>query len=326
MRLGVASLLAATVAADTTYVTIGQGFNVDIPTVMEGSCCGAYDIAAYIAASKADNAKLIGIDTSCDYGSQPTIKAAIAASGLPREAFFITSKINVESAVTDDDAGFMKNVTDQILTPLGVTYVDLLLLHHAGRQVTDPYPHPACFDASAAGPAGNGTYYKCRLGAYKGMMAAYKAGMTRSVGVSNWDVRDIVQLQQATGLTPAVNQIENHPYWHDINLKEFCKANGIIVEGYAPIGDYPRSKVLNDTAVQTLATKYAVTPGQLLLQYEFQTGVDVVLPRSKTTAHMVASRAVSTTFAGKPISAADIQKLDSLPLVKVYGTQCQPWC
>ena len=98
----------------------------------------AYDIPAYIAQSVADNAKIIGIDTSPDYGSQPAIGAAMVASGLPRSRFFITSKVNMENAVAPGgEAAFMKTIQDLVLTPLGVTYVDLLVLHHAGRKITD---------------------------------------------------------------------------------------------------------------------------------------------------------------------------------------------
>ena len=181
-----------------------------IPSVMEGSCCGTYNITAWIEQCKADGAVLCGIDTSTDYGSQPAIGAAMRASGLPRSAFFITSKINVEHAVAPGQS-VLQIIHDDVLTPLGLDYVDLLLLHHAGRLVTDPYPHPACFNLSAAGPAGPGTYYTCRIGTYAAMRDAVTAGLTRAVGVSNWNVRDIEQVKAALGVVPAVNQIEDHP-------------------------------------------------------------------------------------------------------------------
>ena len=106
------------------YVVIRP--NVQMPVVGVGSCCGTYNVSAWIALGNRH------IDTSCDYGSQPTIGEAIRASGVPREQFFVTSKINAENYGPDVSAV----VQDQVLGPLGLTYVDLLLMHHAGRPQT----------------------------------------------------------------------------------------------------------------------------------------------------------------------------------------------
>ena len=98
-----------------------------MPIIGQGSCCGTYNISSWLAAGGTH------IDTSVDYGSQPTIAAAIAASGIPRSSLWITSKLNVESCSTDMSAALQTLV----LAPLQTNYVDLLLLHHAGRWETD---------------------------------------------------------------------------------------------------------------------------------------------------------------------------------------------
>lgn len=93
-----------------------------MPIVGQGSCCGTYNISSWLLQGG------IHIDTSCDYGSQPTIAKAVQASGVPREQLWITSKINVESCATN----MTQALYDLVLTPLQMDYVDLLLLHHAG--------------------------------------------------------------------------------------------------------------------------------------------------------------------------------------------------
>ena len=183
----------------------------NMPVVGQGSCCGSYNITSWLSAGG------IHIDTSCDYGSQPTVGAAVVASGIPRENLWITSKLNVESCATN----MTSDLFTLVLEPLGMNYVDLLLLHHAGRWSTDNNPHPPCFDASQAGPTGNGTYYKCRMQTVVAMQAIVAAGYARSWGVSNWEVRDLQQMYDVYGFYPAVNQIEFHPWWKEVRKSIF---------------------------------------------------------------------------------------------------------
>ena len=151
-------LLLATAAAATvptvqlcTPATRPNRACYAMPVVGQGSCCGSYNISSWLAQGGTH------IDTSVDYGSQPDIAAAIAASGIPREKLWITSKLNVESCATNMTAALF----ELVLAPLQTTYVDLLLLHHAGRWETDNDPRPACFDPTLAGTLGS--YYKCRM-------------------------------------------------------------------------------------------------------------------------------------------------------------------
>ena len=145
---------------------------------------------------------------------------------MPRSSLWVTSKLNVESCGTDMSA----DMDSLILAPLGLDYVDLLLLHHAGRWETDKNPHPACFDASAAGPSGNGTYYSCRMQTVQAMEKLVAAGKARTWGVSNWQVRDLQQMFDAYGYFPAINQIEFHPWWRESDVVAFCNKHGILVE------------------------------------------------------------------------------------------------
>jgi hypothetical protein len=117
--------------------------------------------------------------------SQPTIAAAIAASGIPRSQLHITSKLNVESC----GLNMTQALYELVLDPLQTSYVDLLLLHHAGRFQKDTNPHPPCWDASLAN--GQGTYYNCRMQTVSAFESLRQQGLIRTWGVSNWNIRDL---------------------------------------------------------------------------------------------------------------------------------------
>ena len=268
-----------------------------------------------LAASRAD------IDTSCDYGSQPTIAAAIAASGVPRSSLWITSKLNVESCATD----MAQALHDLVLSPLQMDYVDLLLLHHAGRWETDNNPRPACFDASKAGPAGNGTYYQCRLDTVVAFEALRAAGLIKAWGVSNWQVRDLQQMYDVYGYYPAINQIEHHPYWRESEVVAFCNRHGILVEAYAPVGDGDRSHMRNDPVFPPIAAAHGATIGQVILAYDLASGADIVIPRSSGAQHQLENlNLFSPPIALNQTEIAAIESAHSYS--KVYHTDCQPWC
>jgi diketogulonate reductase-like aldo/keto reductase len=218
-----------------------------------------------------------------DYGSQPAINLAIKASNKPRSSLWVTSKLNVESCATDMSA----DMDNLVLAPLGLDYVDLILLHHAGRWETDRNPHPPCFDASAAGPAGNGTYYRCRMDTVQAMEKLVATGKARTWGVSNWQVRDLQQMFDLYGYYPAINQIEFHPWWKENDVVAFCNKHGILVEAYAPMGDGDRSHMRDFPLYAQLAQQYGVTTGQLIMTYELQSGADIVIPRSSQAAHQI---------------------------------------
>ncbi len=258
-----------------------------------------------------------------DYGSQPTIAAAIAASGIPRSQLFITSKLNVESCATNMTAALY----EQVLQPLQTTYVDLLLLHHAGRWLTDNNPHPPCFDQTLA--YANGTYYNCRLDTIQAYEAMRQQGLIKQWGVSNWQVRDLQQMYDAVGYYPSINQIEFHPYWQERDVVAFCNKKGILVEAYAPVGDGDRSHMRDDPIFPPIAAAHGATIGQVILSYNLATGADIVIPRSVTPAHQAENLSLYDDSGNAKVvfnetEAASISSVNKY--AKVYHTDCQPWC
>ena len=170
-----------------------KGSCYQMPVVGQGSCCGAYNISSWLSAGGTH------IDTSVDYGSQPTIATAIQASGIPRSKLWITSKLNVESCATNMTAA----LASLVLAPLQVDYVDLLLIHHPGRWETDNNPHPPCFDLTKANA--QGTYYNCRLQTVQAYEAIVAQGLARTWGVSNWQVRLRPRPRLSTHTRPRCN-------------------------------------------------------------------------------------------------------------------------
>ena len=307
-----------TVPICTTGANKGKCYNM--PVVGQGSCCGAYNITSWLSAGG------IHIDTSCDYGSQPTVGAAMLASGAPRSSLWLTSKLNVESCSTNMTGALF----DLVLGPLGAGaggYVDLLLLHHAGRWESDNNPHPPCFDLSKAN--GLGTYYDCRLQTVQAMEAIVKAGFARTWGVSNWQVRDLEQMYAAYGYYPAINQIEYHPWWRESDVVAFCNKHGILVEAYAPMGDGDRSHMRDAPIFAQMAAAKGVTVGQLIMSYNLQSGADIVIPRSATPQHQVDNLNLFQP-GGVPVVTLAMDDIAAIQsnhtFSKVYHTDCQPWC
>ena len=334
---GAAALSAAPGPHTIPNLPICQGVNGDgvriepcypMPIVGGGSCCGEYNISSWLAAGGRH------IDTSCDYGSQPAISQAIAASGIARSDLWITSKLNPESYAENMTA----DLFSLVLEPLKTSYVDLILLHHAGRWNTDKNPRPACFDPKKANV--EGTYYDCRMEAVGALMDIVKQGYAKTWGVSNWEVRELEQCFAKYGTYPPINQIEHYPWWRESETVAFCNKHGIAVESYAPVGAGDRSHMRDSPIFAAMGEKYGVTPGQLILSYDLQTGADIVIPRSANAQHQQENLALFTDDNNKnrnglvaaasmvaQISDLDIEAIQgNHSYKKVYHTECQPWC
>jgi len=212
---------------------------------------------------------------------------------------------------------------EQVLNPLQTTYVDLLLIHHAGRWETDNYGRPPCFDVNQAGPSGPGTYYPCRLIVPEAFEALRAQGLIRSWGVSNYNVRDLEQMKAAYNYFPSINQIENHPYWNNREVVSFCNKNNILVEAYAPIGDGTRTNMISDPALIPIAAAHNMSVGQVVLTWELQTGADIVIPRSATPSHQAENLALFSPW--NPLSELEIAAISSIKTnwTKAYHTDCQ---
>lgn len=123
---------------------------------------------------------------------------------------------------------------------------------------------------------------------WKAMENVTKKGLAKSIGISNFNKRQIERLLEIATIQPVTNQVECHPYLNQSRLIEFCKSKGITVTGYSPLGspDRPWAKpgdpqLLENTKLKQLAEKYNKTSAQILLRYQLERGV-ITIPKSVT--------------------------------------------
>lgn len=194
------------------------------------------------------------IDTARIYGNEEAVGEAILASGVPRKEIFVTTKL------WNDDQGYDKafEALEASLDRLGLEYVDLYLIHW-----------PAT---------------KRRHDTWKAFEEIQASGKAEAVGVSNYTIEHLEQLFDQSGFTPAVNQVEFHPFIYDQQkeLLEYCRNKKIVVEAYSPLARIS-SKSLPQ--VKAIADKHAKSEQKVFLRWCIQHGT-VPLPRSKNPEHI----------------------------------------
>jgi 2,5-diketo-D-gluconate reductase A len=194
------------------------------------------------------------IDTATIYRNEEGVGQAVADSGLPREELFVTTKLwNGSSETWTRDAVLREY--DASLARLGLDYVDLYLVH---------WPRPMRDD------------YLTILSAF-GELA--ESGRARAVGTSNFHPDHLRRVIDETGVVPAVNQIELHPYLQQSELRALHAEHGIVTEAWSPLGQ--GKGLLDDPVLGQLARKHDRTPAQVVLRWHVQVG-NVVIPKSVT--------------------------------------------
>ncbi|MFJ4601599.1 aldo/keto reductase [Streptomyces griseoluteus] len=191
------------------------------------------------------------IDTAAIYGNEEGTGKAIAASGVPREDLFVTTKL------WNSDQGYDSTLRafDTSLEKLGLDYLDLYLIH---------WPLPA-----------RDNY----LDTYKAFEKLHSDGRIRAIGVSNFLPEHLERLIAETSVVPAVNQIELHPQLQQRAAREFDAERGIATEAWSPLGQ--GKGLLEVPAIVAIARKHGRTPAQVVLRWHIQLG-NIVIPKSVT--------------------------------------------
>jgi 2,5-diketo-D-gluconate reductase A len=171
---------------------------------------------------------------------------------------------------------------DKSLERLGDEYIDLYLIH---------WPAP-----------GNDRYVET----WETLVELNKDGRARSIGVSNFRVSDLERIIEATGVTPAVNQIELHPRFQQSELRAFHEEHGIATESWSPLG---RGALLDDDTIVGIASRHERTPAQVILRWHLQLGL-IVIPKSVTPSRIEENFGVFD-FELSDDDMAAIAKLDS---------------
>jgi 2,5-diketo-D-gluconate reductase A len=196
------------------------------------------------------------IDTAQMYGNEKEVGEAIAKSGIDRADIFVTSKLNNQFHQADD----ARIAFDISLDALGFDYLDLFLIH---------WPLPTKYDGDF-------------VSTWEVLEELYRDGKARSIGVSNFTAHHLRRLRAETTITPAVNQIELHPYLTQEELRADCADHNIAIEAWSPIA---QGKVLDDPTIVSIAERVGKTPAQVVLRWHIERG-DIVFPKSVTPARV----------------------------------------
>jgi 2,5-diketo-D-gluconate reductase A len=192
------------------------------------------------------------IDTAQMYGNEREVGEAIAKSGIDRAEVFVTSKLN-NGFHRPDDA---RIAFDMTLDSLAMEYVDLFLIH---------WPLPTLYDGDF-------------VQTWDTLEEFYRDGRARSIGVSNFTPHHLRRLRAESTITPAVNQIEVHPYLTQDDVRAECAEHDIAVEAWSPLA---QGKVLEDPTIVSIADRVGKTAAQIVLRWHIERG-DIIFPKSVT--------------------------------------------
>lgn len=190
------------------------------------------------------------IDTAAIYGNEEGVGAAIAASGIPRDELFITTKLwNDRHDGDEPDAAIAES-----LDKLGLGHVDLYLVHWP-TPARDNYVH-----------------------AWQKLIELREKGLTSSIGVSNFLVPHLERIVAETGVTPVVDQIEVHPAYQQREVAEWAAAHDVRIEAWGPLGQ-GKYDLFGAEPVASASAAHGKTPAQVVLRWHLDKG-NIVFPKS----------------------------------------------
>ncbi|UCG04128.1 MAG: aldo/keto reductase [Candidatus Heimdallarchaeota archaeon] len=212
---------------------------------------GVYQIVdQYQCEKSVNNALMTGyrlIDTAAAYKNEEAVGKAVKKSGIPRDEIFITTKLWVQ------DTGYekTKNAFEKSINRLNIDYLDLYLIHQPFGDV---------------------------YGSWRAMEELYEDGKIRAIGVSNFYSDRLVDFVIHNKITPAVNQVETHPFCQQIESAEIMKENSVQIESWAPFAE-GKNNIFQNEILQVIGDKYEKTIAQVILRWLIQRGI-IVIPKS----------------------------------------------
>lgn len=230
------------------YITLNN--KVKMPALGLGTFMLEPDDAQAAVTFALDNGYEL-IDTANAYVNEKAVGRGMRASGKTREEIFLETKLWPCFYESD-------TAVDETLERLGTDYIDLMILHQ---------------------PAGD------YISGYRKLETAYKAGKLRAIGISNFNVTEIENVLAQCEVMPALIQVECHPRFPQVELREFLAKHNIALQTWYPLGGRGNNSLLSDATVASIAEKHGKTPAQVLMRWQIEQG-NAVIPGSKTPAHI----------------------------------------
>ena len=218
------------------------------------------------------------IDTAQAYGNEKEVGQGIKQSGVSRDKFFLTTKIFPDDMKFEPEE--LIAAAKRSLADLDTDYVDLLLLHWPDDRVPLSETIPAL----------------CEL---------QKQGLTRHIGVSNFNIANIIEAEKYADVPIVVNQVEFHPFIKQKTLQTFLNNHHILLEAYSPLA---RGDVFDNEIIKEIADKHNVTPAQISLAWILVDKHRIAIPKTSNPDHLQGNLDAIKV----QLSADDIEKISSL--------------
>ena len=240
--------------------TLSNGY--DMPGVGFGTWKSKDGEDAYNSIIEAFKAGYRHVDTAAMYRNEASVGKAVRECGLKREDIFVTSK------VWNKNRGYEKTMAafEKTLATMELDYLDLYLIHWPAI--------PLQFE----------DWDQINLDTWRALTDLYKAGKIKAIGVANFYPKHLESLMK-TEVPPMINQIEYHPGYTQDEVVKYCQENGIVVQGWSPLGN---GAVLGSEFLAEMAAKYNKSVAQICLRFAVQNGI-VPLPKSVTPERIAAN-------------------------------------
>ncbi len=218
------------------------------------------------------------IDTAQAYSNEKEVGQGIKQSGVARDTFFLTTKIFPDDMKFEPEK--LKAAAKRSLDNLDTDYVDLLLLHWPDERVPLSETIPAL----------------CEL---------QKQGLTRHIGVSNFNIANIIEAKKYADVPIVVNQVEFHPFIKQNSLQTFLNNHHILLEAYSPLA---RGDVFDNETIKEIADKHGATPAQVSLAWILSDKKRVAIPKTSNLDHLQGNLDALKL----ELSAEELEKIGSL--------------
>ena len=254
--------------------TIKLNNNIEIPRFGLGVYLSKPGKKTFDAVTWAIEAGYRHIDTAKAYKNEGDVGKAIKESGIKRDEIFVTTKL------WNEDQGYESALEafDRSLDDLGFDYVDLYLIHWPVE--------------------------KKRRESWRALEKIYSEGRAKSIGVSNYTIKHLKEMDSYAEVKPAVNQVEFHPFLFQEDLLEYCRIKFIQLEAYSPL---TKAERLDDQVINEIAGKYSKSAAQVMIRWSLQHDV-VVIPKSVHKDRIIENSEVYDF----EITNEDMERLNSL--------------